>query len=83
MNARQTKFEAALDQLAERLRAKPCTARQLAQALECSKPTVYARLEALEVRGVRIDRKLARDGTRGPLAVEFRIPEKRKRRRTA
>jgi biotin operon repressor len=66
-------YEDQLTRLAKVLaRKQPHTARELASKLKCSKPTVYARLAALEASGTPIARLKVRDGTRGPLAAAFK-----------
>lgn len=49
----------------------PLSARQLAERLECSKPTIYARLAALRERGVALKTKRVRDGASGPKALGY------------
>lgn len=53
---------------------RPMTARQLARALRCSKPTVYTRVESLIEAGVKVRLGAAPKGKkRGPRAVTFAI----------
>jgi len=46
-----TNYTKNLDKLAALLRSKPLTVRELADKLDCCKPTVYARIAALQKRG--------------------------------
>lgn len=56
-----------LDQLAELLRSRPHTAKEIAKALKCCKPTAYKRIKALVRRGDRIYTVIEmRDGISGP-----------------
>lgn len=73
MATRSEKLARALDRLAELLRDRPLTARQIAKRTHCSKPTVYARLGALKERGDAVVSDLARDGKSGPKAQAYRI----------
>lgn len=73
MSKRTESYDHKLAQLAAQLRKGNATARQLAGALHCSKPTVYARLLELERRGGKVLRELQRSGSRGPVAVAFGI----------
>lgn len=62
-----------LDQLATLLRSRPYTVRTLAEKLGCCRPTVYARIAALQARGERVYTKLAKaDGT-GPRPLAYGI----------
>lgn len=54
----------------------PSTARDIAAATDCSKPTAYARIEALESRGdVKIYRTVKRQGKSGPQSIAFSLTE--------
>jgi DNA-binding MarR family transcriptional regulator len=66
-------YTKALDRLAALLRQRPHTARVLAEKLGCSRPTVYARIDALRVRGEQVYTLPAEaDGT-GPRPLAFGI----------
>lgn len=73
MATRSEKLTRALDRLAALLREKPLTARQIAKRTRCSKPTVYARLDALKARGEQVVPAAVRDGKSGPLSSAYRI----------
>lgn len=62
-----------LDALLDCLRAKPATARALADALGCTKPTAYARLAALEAQGHKLQRTTVREGSTGPKSVAYSL----------
>lgn len=47
----QAAYSDTLDRLAEMLRRKPMTAREIAEAFKCCKPIAYKRLQALRQRG--------------------------------
>lgn len=67
--------ERALDRLAGLLRRKPLTALQISRVTRCSKPTAYARLEALRERGEPIvETRRRRRGKTGPAAVTYQLP---------
>lgn len=65
----------ALDQLAALLRKKALTAKDIARVTRCSKPTAYARVEALKKRGEPIvETRRRHEGRTGPYAVTYQIP---------
>jgi DNA-binding CsgD family transcriptional regulator len=77
------KYALTLEAFAEHLR-EPRTARQIADAAGCSKPTVYARVAALEKQlGAPVKRGLIRGGISGPLATTFSIAARWYRARAA
>lgn len=56
------------------LRAKPRTAKEIAAAMGCSKPTVYERVRALKAAGVTVLEEVERSpGVTGPAARTFRV----------
>lgn len=59
--------------LVKLLRRKPMTARQVAEALGCSKVTAYDRIHELEKRGFGVYRYAAREGRVGPKATAFGV----------
>lgn len=65
--------EEALRQLANLLRKRALTARQIADLTECSKPIAYARIETLRARGVKFTERKVRQGIAGPKATSYRI----------
>jgi biotin operon repressor len=73
MGKRAAKLDAALTRVVEELRKGPCSARDLAPKLSCSKPTVYAWIEQLKARGVPVVETPEREGARGPKAVVFSL----------
>ncbi len=75
MSIAEPTYQAILDNFAEHLR-EARTAREIAARAECSKPTVYARIEALVARGVPIIRREVRAGATGPLAIAYFIAPK-------
>lgn len=70
-------YDTRLEKLEAVLReGRPLTALQIARRLRCSKPTVYARLAALQERGSKLKLSETRAGKRGPKATAFSlIPE--------
>jgi biotin operon repressor len=69
---RWERYESDLNALTRALKARgPVSARQLAEHLKCSKPTIYARLTALRERGVPLKTKRIRDGVSGPMALGY------------
>ena len=70
-----TKHDQKLDALAAYLRGKSVSARNLARIFKTSKPTIYARLEALETTGTMLLRQFADEHTkRGPAPVLYGLP---------
>lgn len=64
----------ALDRLADLLRKKPLTAKEIARVTRCCKPTAYARVQALRQRGEPIVETRRRSaGKPGPYAVTYEI----------
>lgn len=59
-------YDKALDKLTELLKAKPLSARAIAKALRCCRPTAYARLAALRERGAAVYEMTARESVTGP-----------------
>lgn len=70
-NKRDQAYEEGLEALLKVLRRQSSglSARELADRLKCSKPTVYARLEELASRGFTFETTEKRAGERGPKAV--------------
>ncbi len=60
-----------LDKLAALLRRKPLTARQIAKATGCCRPTAYARLAALEERGDPVFKTTGPGAATGPKPVTY------------
>lgn len=72
----RAEYDKVLDQLATMLRRKPRTARAVAEALGCSRPVAYARLEDVKERlrpGERLHVERVRESVRGPPAVCYSI----------
>ncbi len=62
-----------LDRLRALLKRKPLTARQVAEALECCRPTAYARIEALIARGDQVFTIQATSTGTGPRPVAYGV----------
>jgi predicted ArsR family transcriptional regulator len=58
-------YDKMLDKLMALLKRKPMTARQIADALDCCRPSAYQRLQALRKRGVFVYTMPPQKGT-GP-----------------
>jgi predicted ArsR family transcriptional regulator len=58
------------------LKAGGGTAAQIAEHLECSGPTAYARIRALEEAGYKMTVEKVRAGSKGPPAKHFSLPSK-------
>lgn len=65
-----------LKELESLLRESPMTARAIAERLGISKPTAYARVAKLAMRGVVVQRTKVREGLHGPEADAFSVAEK-------
>lgn len=63
----------ALRRVLSELESGPRTARAIAAALDCSKPTAYARIQALEDTGVKLHRSVVREGRTGPCSITFEL----------
>jgi biotin operon repressor len=68
------RYEASLQRLQKLLGKSPQSAKALAIRMSCSKPTIYARLRELRVRGIRIETVEFREGATGPKAVGYLVP---------
>lgn len=66
-------MSAHLDALAKLLRRRPLTAREIAAATHVSKPTAYARIEALRELGVQVFEVRLRRTHPGPAPVAFGV----------
>lgn len=73
MGKRAMKLDAALRRVVDELRKGPRSARVLHVDLGCSKPTVYAWIEALKARGYVVAEAPEREGARGPKAVVYAL----------
>jgi len=62
-----------LDRLAALLKRKPLTARQVADELECCRPTAYQRIRALEERGDAVFKIAAPAEGTGPRPVAYGV----------
>lgn len=62
-------------ELAKLLRERPYTARGIAERLGITKPTAYARVAALAMRGYVIKMVFVREGLHGPEAKAYSIVE--------
>jgi hypothetical protein len=62
-----------LDELANMLRRKPMTARQISERFGCSRPVAYDRLEALRLRGEPVCEIPLREARRGPRSKAYGI----------
>ncbi len=65
--------EKALLALADLLREKPYSARGIAEKIGCTKPTAYASVAALVLRGHKVVMAYAREGLHGPAAKVYSI----------
>lgn len=64
----------ALDRVLKELKKKPLTARGVAALCDCSKPTAYARIIALETkRKIKLVRSEVREGKSGPPSTLFTL----------
>lgn len=66
-------YTKSLDKLAALLRSKPHTVRVLAEKLECCRPTVYARIAALQARGDQVYTLRAEAEGTGPRPLAYGI----------
>ena len=73
MSTRTENYTRELAKLVTLLRRKAWTASELAKRMACSKPTIYARLQALEGQGYGLTVGRARTGTRGPEATSYTL----------
>lgn len=64
-----------LDKLAALLRAKSLTVKEISKQLKCCKPTVYARIAALQARGDRVFSLLTEASGTGPRPQAYGIAE--------
>ena len=62
-----------MKELEQLLRAKPMTARTIADVFGISKPTAYARVAKLAMRGIAVRRTKVREGLHGPEADAFSV----------
>ena len=65
--------EANMRQLVALLREKPHTARSIAERLGVTKPTAYARVAQLALRGHKVDVQKVREAQSGPKALAYSI----------
>ncbi len=66
-------YEKTLDKLAAMLRRKSMTAKAIAKALKCCKPSAYHRLAALSERGEKLETETVRESSTGPSATAYRL----------
>lgn len=59
--------------LAEALRRKPMTAREICALFEISKPTAYARIARLREAGVEVITSKKKTGKTGPVPERFSV----------
>lgn len=71
--SRKGQYEDGLSQIVRLIKAKPCTAGDLAERLDLSKAAIYLRIQVLRRRGVKILRKRVREGKRGPLSRVYGV----------
>lgn len=65
-----------LNRLAALLRKQPLTAKQIAAQTKCCVPAVYARIRALQARGVRVLQQPITEKRTGPKAVAYFSPRR-------
>lgn len=66
--------EPKLEQLVDVLsRGHFMTAARIMHKVRCTKPTVYARVSALENLGLPVVKRLVREGAAGPLSTAYAI----------
>lgn len=68
-----TTYHETLNKVLSLLKSKPRTALEIAKLTKCSKPTAYARLQALKKAGVRLARTKVRQGSTGPAATAYSV----------
>jgi len=62
-----------LEKLVKILKRKPVSAVELSDALGCCRPTVYARLNALQKLGYRVEVSKSQKKQTGPVAQLFSL----------
>lgn len=70
----RVQFNRTLKRLVSLLKAKPMTAKAIAEAMECCRPTAYQRLEALRSKGVEVyEVRQVTKGKTGPRSTAYGV----------